>query len=110
MPVDWLVLADKAIVGTRECLGETVLYGDAEIRAEFDDNFHLVELVGDVDVTSTAPVLGVRLADLPSAPKAGDTYLVRGQWYEVVDVRLDGSGAAHLFSVETTAPVLDALV
>jgi len=102
--VDWLQLADKAIVATRECLGEPVVYEGVEIRAEFDANFEAVDFIGEAESSSVSPVLGVRLVDLPSPPKAGDTFTVRGAWYEVVDVRFDGSGAAHLFSVETAAP------
>ena len=65
--------------------------------AVFDAAHQVVEL-GEVDVPidSTAPVLGVRLSDFPTAPSQDDTAVIDGGTYRVVSVQPDGQGGAML--------------
>lgn len=59
---------------------------------------HQVMGAAEVQWTTAAPSVGLRIADLPAAPAVGDR-LVRkktGVAYSVCDVRPDGNGWVHL--------------
>ena len=66
------------------------------ITAVFDSAFVAVETGGEVPVSTVAPVLLVRLADLPADPEQGDAVTVGGGDYEVADVQPDSSGTVRL--------------
>lgn len=74
----------------------------AEVSGVFEAAHKLVEVdPGDnsnytVGVSSTAPALGIRLQDFPSAPEQGDGLRVRGLDYVIIDIHPDGHGGAHL--------------
>ena len=55
-----------------------------------------VDPMSGVPIQSTSPTFGIRLADLPAAPSAGDQVLVKGVTYEVFSVDPDGEGGAEL--------------
>jgi hypothetical protein len=102
----WATLADRAIKGTRAAFGAAVSYtpastGVAEsITAPFDAQYQRVEMQGELPVTATRPMLGLRLADLLARPAQGDRFVVGGLTYEVTDIQDDGHGAAAVFAVE----------
>lgn len=74
-----------------------------EIRAVFDRSFIDVEPETSRPITSTQPVVGVRLGDFTDPPAQGDRISVGDQSFEVAKVELDGLAAADLFLHEVTA-------
>jgi hypothetical protein len=98
----WSTLSDLANKAVRTGFGRSVTYTSmlgvvTSLTAVFDSAYQVVELHGEVPVSGTQPVLTVRLADLPTAPLAGDQVQVGTAVYKVADVRLDGEGGAKLF-------------
>ncbi len=83
--------------------GEAVVYTPAvgaaiNLRAVFDEDYIAVDPNTGAAVSSATPTLGIRLADLPAAPKKGDVATLRGRTFKVVDWQPDseGSGLAVL--------------
>ena len=71
------------------------------IFTELPANFDLIG--GEVDVSSRNPTLDVRLADMPGAGVGllqGDIVVLRSRTFEVIDIQLDGAGAAKLILQE----------
>lgn len=79
------------------------------IRGIYDDEHDMLEdFEGDtrsfegLDHSSSRPVLGVRLAELPLIPKPGDEVTIRSkttgelETFQVWDVQPDGQGRADL--------------
>lgn len=103
----WPDIADRAIKATRDVFGLAVTYTPTStgvgvsIVAPFDEAAQVVEMSGDIPVSATRPMLGVRLADLALMPVRGDRFTVDGTSYEVTDVRRDGQGAASVYAVRT---------
>lgn len=64
--------------------------------AVFDDDYQAVDPDTGVPVSTGKPALGVLLADLPTSPAHGDTWTVRGQAYDCVDVQPDSEGVSIL--------------
>jgi hypothetical protein len=93
MPWDLAAAANRAV---RQTFGETATVAGTSCRAVFDQAHQLVELSGDVPVTTTRPVLDVVLADLPAVPTIGAAVIVDGTTYEIRDVQPDGQGMAKL--------------
>lgn len=93
-------LFDQALKIVTGRLGETCSYfrgpGPTLIEGVFDEAFERVELDSGVAVASVAPMILIRIADLPSEPRKGDRLYVRGNEYEVKFSRPDGNGAAEL--------------
>ena len=67
-----------------------------KILAIFDNEYQQVDPETGVVVSSTAPRIGIRLIDLPKAPKQGDRALIQEKEYKVVEVQEDGQGGAAL--------------
>lgn len=66
------------------------------LRGVWDEAHALVTLGGEGSVSTTAPVLGVRMADLAVEPLQGDEITIGGRVWEIVDPRPDGQGGAKL--------------
>ena len=66
------------------------------ITGIFDAEHDLVEEFEGIDHSTQGPVLAVRLSDFPAPPEQLDQLIVRGQLYQVYDVRPDGQGKADL--------------
>lgn len=81
-------------------LGDSIVYDPAgsatALDGAFDADYERLEMSGGVPIASVAPMLFVRLADLPAAPVKGDRLYVRGNEYEVRVVRPDGQAGAEL--------------
>jgi hypothetical protein len=56
----------------------------------------LVEIGAPTSISTSAPVLGVEREDLPSGDRIGDTLVLGGVTWKVIDVREDGEGGADL--------------
>lgn len=104
MAIDWdsLVLAPAhaifgeasgAIVYTPQGHSAFTLTGGV-----FDAAYREIDQLGGVPVSSTMPVLGVRLAVFPTgiAPAQSDTLTIGGVSFVVREVRPDGHGEAKL--------------
>ncbi|MBV1835652.1 hypothetical protein [Acetobacter estunensis] len=104
-PFDWSGL----VLGPcQDTFGETVVWrgqssnGDVQIRGIFDEGFRAIDTFGaddgvtPVHVTTSSPVLGIRLADFATDPVQGDLFQIRGLWYRLQDMRPDSHGAASL--------------
>lgn len=79
----------KTIVYT--CAGQSPV----TIDAVFDEAYQVVDLATG-ELASLGPMLGVRLSDLPAAPRAHDTLTVDAVEYKVNDVQRDSEGGARL--------------
>lgn len=85
--------------------GESVTYtpqgGSPEsITGIFNARTEQVDLASGV--LSYQPTLGVKVADLSTSPRVGDTLTVRSQGYRVVDIDEDGEGGAVLLLHRTS--------
>ena len=102
----WSTTADAATVACRDTYGTTVTYAPpagapASITAILDEAHESITLdAGGTPVTTTRPVLDVRLADLAVVPVRGGSVVSAGTTYEVTDVQIDGQGGARLYLVE----------
>lgn len=102
MTIDWGALTASC----RDVFGETVTYtpqtgAPLTINGIYDDAYIEVTAAGDGSaITSTFPVLGVLLSDLPAPPLQGDQYSVArtGETLVVKEVRPDSHGWAILKS------------
>jgi len=101
--MSFLSKADKILGAATRILGtETVQYfpktgGRIDIKGVFDNEASLVDPDTERLVTSTQPIVGIRLRDLEKIPLEGDEVVVRGERFKVVDIREDGLGGASLF-------------
>lgn len=101
--MSFLSKTDKLLgSATRILGGETVQFfpksgGRIDIQGVFDNEASLVDPDTERLVTSTQPILGIRLRDLDKIPLEGDEVVVRGERFKVVDIREDGLGGASLF-------------
>ncbi len=92
----------------RDTFPEPIIYdpsGTAQmLDGVFDEAHEAVEMQGDVAVSSVAPVLWVKLADLVAMPTQGTALLLTssGRTFEISDVQIDGAGGASLMLLETT--------
>lgn len=103
----WAERADRLNRAVRDWFGEAIAYtpqGGAAVSivATFNEAAAVVELQAGVPVQSTRPAIMVRLADLATAPRQGDTFVrtSNGKAYEVANVELEGEGTARLYALE----------
>ena len=66
--------------------------GSAQLPAIFDAEHLAVSGLGEVEVSSAAPQIVCRAADLPADAAQGDTVTIDGTSYAVRDIRPDGTG------------------
>jgi hypothetical protein len=66
------------------------------LRAVFDEAHEQIDTSGGVPINTTNPICDVRRGDLPWQPDQGDTLIVDGKAYTVVDVQPDGAGTDRL--------------
>lgn len=84
--------------------GEPVLYQPAggtafAISGVYDEAYHDIQAISDSpEINTTMPVVGVRVADFPNAPRQGDKLVIvrTSEQFTVKDVRPDGHGEAKL--------------
>lgn len=98
----WATLADRAITACRDLYGTSVTYTpvstgvDESIAGILDESWESVDAGGEVPQNALLPVLDLRLADLSVAPAQGDSLVVDGVSYSVIDVQIDGQGGCKL--------------
>lgn len=101
----WLDDADGVIAEAMEAFGEPVSFEPPVVvdpaspsggRGKFDAAHEAVDIGGEAAVSSSAPVLTVRIADFIMAPTDGTRLTVRGERYEVLDPQPDGQGGLKL--------------
>ncbi len=98
--IDWDALVLGPAVGI---FGEPVTYTYAagapiSITGVYDEQYVGVDVADGQQVTSSMPVLGVRLSQFPLMPQQGDTLFIQrtAETFVVKEVRPDGHGAAKL--------------
>lgn len=67
-----------------------------QVRGIFDNAFVSLDPNTQAPVQSVAPVLGIKLSDLPRSPKVGDKVIVRDVQYQIDHVEKDVHGGASL--------------
>jgi hypothetical protein len=107
MGIDW----DTYVLGpTVSVFGEPVTYspaagngpilaiGGGAITGVFDEAYRDQDAIVGIEANTLMPVLGVRLAQFPTAPVKNDQLIRQstGLTYIVRDVRPDGHGGAKL--------------
>ena len=80
---------------TDATFSDTTLGTTAKITALFRNENREVEDEGEVGVESSAPSALARTSDVSNIAQ-GDTLLISGTTYTVVEVRLDGGGMTDL--------------
>jgi len=65
-------------------------------RGVFDAAHELVDLGGEAAVTTTGPVLSIRLSDFDVAPQQDNEVTIDGTLYRIYDVQPDGQAGAKL--------------
>lgn len=98
--IDW----DTLVLGP--CVaqfGESVTYAYANgttltITGVYDEQYAAIDAVDGQAITSTKPVVGVQLSQLPALPQQGDTLTIvrTGDVFAIREVRPDGHGWAKL--------------
>lgn len=103
--MSWLDEADGLIAEAMEAFGEAVTFEWPVVvvagtpfggRGKFDAAHEAVDLSGEAAISSTAPVLTVRLADFTVAPVEKNRLTVRGERFEIYDPQPDGQGGLKL--------------
>ena len=74
--------------------------GSAQLPAIFDAEHLAVSGLGEVAVSSAAPQIVCRAADLPADAAQGDTVTVDAATYAVRDIRPDGTGVVTVLLEE----------
>jgi hypothetical protein len=78
-------------------LTDGVAPGMALAQAVFDTAHVSVDTETGAPVSSSNPILGVRLIDLPNEPTNRDRVQARGVLYKIHDVQADGVAGVTLF-------------
>jgi hypothetical protein len=82
--------------------GEPVVYtamngSVVDIDGIFDEAYKQTDIAGGTGVTTELPMVGVRLSDMGTVfPVQGDHCMIRGHFYVVREVQIDGKGSAKL--------------
>jgi hypothetical protein len=99
----WQRQVDAAMQACIDHFGEgvqQVAYTQQGVTVLIDGIFEASTEAVDPDtgaaILSHQPVVSVRLAQLPAPPEAGDTCVIRGLSYRVIEPMLDGQGTATL--------------
>lgn len=70
-----------------------------EVRAVFDNAYQAIDPTTQEVITSTKPMIGVKLADFEeklAKPRQDDKVIIKEVTYTVIDVQPDGQGGASL--------------
>lgn len=99
--MSWSALTDNLTKATVKTFGQPVTYQPlslpaVSLMAIFDDKYQAVDPDSGAIITSTQPMLRVRIADLPRNPLQGDLVTISGVTYRVNDFEPDGGGGAML--------------
>ena len=105
---NWTALADCPIKAGKETFGcevEYVCKGGSPTATfdciSFDSAFDVVDVEGDVEVSTTAPVIDIRLADLPQDPQLEDRVTIETVEYAVEEMQPGGHCSMKLRLSET---------
>jgi hypothetical protein len=101
----WSDLADSVIQTCMGTFGQSVVYiyaagSSITINGIFDAAHKSVSMKDGLQFSSVHPTLGVRLADFTTPPITGDSLVIDGTTYYVVDQEPDGSGMTNLILQE----------
>jgi hypothetical protein len=84
-----------------QTFGEEITYtpdggSPVTIRAIVDMEFEQVDPATGAIVSSNQPMIGIKDSDLAATPAPGDTCIVRGTEYKVIERREDGQSGTRL--------------
>ena len=112
MPVNWDAVVLGPLVGVfgEPCTYRNQLWQQSPITGVFDEAYLELTPMGRgpglaseaMDyglpgaISTEMPVLGVQLSQFTRPPMQGDAVQIRGTWYVVKEVRVDGHGGAKL--------------
>lgn len=99
--MNWTKLAEGVINANLSVMGEDVTYTPAggspvTIKGIFGNRYLVTDADSNMDFITTQPNLGIKLSQLASEPRQGDSITIRGLGYTVQSVHSDGEGAATL--------------
>lgn len=93
-------LTDSILKTSQKAFGETVVITFADETSEtvngIFENDHLEVDQGGVMISTSQPILDLRLADLSQEPNIDDLITARDLSYRIDDVRKDGRGSVSL--------------
>jgi len=98
-------LADEILAANMDAFAVPVAFAEPVVvvpgtadggRGIFDRAHELVDMSSGVPVSTTGPVLGIRLAEFVTPPAQGDRMVIAGILFEAYDVKPDGQGGAKL--------------
>lgn len=79
--VSWTPAGGSEITGLRGVLG---------------DDYVEVDLGNEASMSTTSPVLGIRLSEWPDSPAPDDTITINAKTYAIWDTQQDGEGGLKL--------------
>lgn len=96
---DFRKLVDGILSVSVDTFGEEVTFypqagGVFKLRGVFDNNFQVVDVDAENEVSRNQPALGVNLNDVRFDLKIGDEVSIRGTRFRVQEKREDGQGGA----------------
>lgn len=94
-PIDFEKLTKHAFDRIKSAIGTEATYlpktgGIFTIRGVFDDRAEQVDADGERLISSNLFTFGIKLDDLPAAPKKGDKVRIDGVTYRVIESVEDG--------------------
>lgn len=102
--MSWPGMVDDVLERCLEAFGEEVEYrlsltspfNPVTIRGVFSSSHIVLDPATNAAIDTQMPGVGIRLADLPRAPREGDRIIIRGQEYRVIESQEDGEGGSLL--------------
>lgn len=70
------------------------------LRGIWNGAAELIDVGNEARMSGTAPILDIRLSDLPATPEDGDRVEVLGRNFRVIDAQPDGHGMVRLILKE----------
>lgn len=97
----WPAATDAVMAACIDSFGESITYTPdgcppVFIRAIIDMEFQQIDPNTGAIVSSNQPMIGVRDSDLEATPAPGDTCIVRGLEYKIIERQEDGHAGSRL--------------
>lgn len=97
----WRGETSRVMEEAKKAFGETIVYhplglSPFSVQAIVDEEFEQIDPNTGAIVSSQQPMIGVKDSDLPKKPELGDTCIVRGVNYRVIEKQQDGQAGTRL--------------
>lgn len=98
---NWMDMTDLVADAVLATFSEEITYEPygltaMKIDAIFDNEFESIDPNTGATVISTQPMIGVKNAHLPRLPDKGDSVVIRGKRYRVIEAQTDGQAMSRL--------------